>query len=83
MAPSKVRPAVASMNQPETRIGDRCAGLGITLRMRLIDRRAQRSCPPTAPRRIIGHQNAPSVLSSFLNWLDGRSRSVLPQNSVG
>jgi hypothetical protein len=34
MAPSKLRLAVASMNQPETRIGDLCAELGITLRMR-------------------------------------------------
>jgi hypothetical protein len=33
MAPSKLRLAVASMNQPETRIGDLCAELGITLRM--------------------------------------------------
>jgi len=34
MAPSKLRLAVASMNQPETRIGKLCAELGITLRMR-------------------------------------------------
>ncbi len=34
MALSKLRLAVASMNQPETRIGDLCAELGITLRMR-------------------------------------------------
>ncbi len=34
MTPSKLRLAVASMNQPETRIGDPCAELGITLRMR-------------------------------------------------
>ena len=31
MTPSKLRLAVASMNQPETRIGDLCAELGITL----------------------------------------------------
>ncbi len=34
MAPSKLCLDVASMNQPETRIGDLCAELGITLRMR-------------------------------------------------
>ena len=34
MAPSKQRLAVASVNQPETRIGDLCAELGITLRTR-------------------------------------------------
>jgi len=34
MAPSKLRMAVASMNQPETRIGDLCAELGFTLWMR-------------------------------------------------
>ena len=34
MAPSKLRLAVASMNQPETRIGDLCAELGMTLRIR-------------------------------------------------
>jgi hypothetical protein len=34
MAPSKLRLAAASMNQPETRIGDLCAEFGITLRMR-------------------------------------------------
>ena len=33
MNPSKLRLAVASMNQPETRIGDLCAELGITLWM--------------------------------------------------
>jgi DNA invertase Pin-like site-specific DNA recombinase len=34
MAPSKLRLAVASMNQPGTRMGDLCAELDITLRMR-------------------------------------------------
>jgi len=34
MAPSKLRLAVTSMNQPGTRMGDVCAELGITLRMR-------------------------------------------------
>jgi hypothetical protein len=37
MAPSKLRLAVASMNQPETNIGDLCAEPGITLRMRRVD----------------------------------------------
>jgi DNA invertase Pin-like site-specific DNA recombinase len=42
MTPSKLRLAVASMNQPEARIGDLCAELGITLRMRRrSDRRVQ------------------------------------------
>jgi hypothetical protein len=40
MAPSKLRLAVASMNQPRTRMGDLCAELGITLRMRRSIRRA-------------------------------------------
>ena len=44
MAPSKLRLAVASMNQPETRIGDLCAEPGITLRM-------GRSIRPTRARR--------------------------------
>jgi Resolvase, N terminal domain len=44
MAPSKLSMAVASMNQPETRIGDLCAEFGITLRMRRsITRRSHRS----------------------------------------
>jgi DNA invertase Pin-like site-specific DNA recombinase len=34
IAPSKLRLTVASINQPGTRIGDLCAELGITLRMR-------------------------------------------------
>ncbi len=34
MTPSKLRVAVASMNQSESRIGDLCAELGITLWMR-------------------------------------------------
>ena len=34
MTAAKLRLAVASMNQPETRIGDLYAELGITLRMR-------------------------------------------------
>ena len=42
MAPSKLSLAVASMNQPETRIGDLCAELGITLRMRRSIRRMAR-----------------------------------------
>jgi DNA invertase Pin-like site-specific DNA recombinase len=40
MAPSKLRLAVASMNQLGTRMGDLCAELGITFRMR---RRSDRS----------------------------------------
>ncbi len=39
MAPAKLRLAVSSTNQPETRIGDLCAELGITLRMRRSIRR--------------------------------------------
>jgi DNA invertase Pin-like site-specific DNA recombinase len=51
MAPSKLRPAVASKNQPGTRMGDMCAELGITLRMRRSlqpHRSAQGSDPFTA-----------------------------------
>jgi hypothetical protein len=44
MTPSKLRLAVASMNQPETRIGDLCAELGITHWMR-------RSIRPTRARQ--------------------------------
>jgi Resolvase, N terminal domain len=47
MAPSKLRLAVASMNQPETRIGDLCAELGITLRVRRSIRPTLRSIRPT------------------------------------
>ena len=51
MAPSKLRLAVASMNQPETRIGDLCAELGITLRMRRSDRCAPGRCARRSDQR--------------------------------
>jgi DNA invertase Pin-like site-specific DNA recombinase len=50
MAPSKLRLAVASMNQPETRIGDVCAEPGTTLRMR----RSIRPKRATANRPVAG-----------------------------
>jgi DNA invertase Pin-like site-specific DNA recombinase len=52
MAPSKLRMAVASMNQPETRIGDLCAEHGITLRMRRSIR------PKCATSRCLSQANA-------------------------
>jgi Resolvase, N terminal domain len=52
MAPSKLRLAVASMNQPETRIGDLCAELGITLRMRRSIRPKQDGAAGRGPRGV-------------------------------
>jgi hypothetical protein len=46
------------------------------------DQCAQRRCTPVAARRVIGQQNAPPVLNSFVIWLDARNRSVAPQDSV-
>ena len=51
MAPSKLRLAVASMNQPETRIVDLCVELGITLRMRRSDRCAPGRCARRSDQR--------------------------------
>ena len=52
MAPSKLRLAVASMNQPESRIGDLCAELRITLRMRRSIRPTQVRAAGSGPRGV-------------------------------
>jgi Resolvase, N terminal domain len=74
MAPSKLRLAVASMNQPETRIGDLCAELGITLRMRQVDptdaRYAERF--PLRENTESGRQDTVRTFSGRRPWMGCR-----------